>query len=128
MGQTINSGQVTADVSGSVNAVQSLAVPSATQTLKHVRVQGSGAVATLFTATAGKTAFVYALGFMADASNRNCPFFANDGTTYVAQLAAVANTSSFFTPGIPFHKVVATETLKFVLPAGVYAEAWYWEE
>lgn len=123
MAQQFNTGKVQATVSGGVN--MSCVQPSATQTLKLANGTGTGALQTMLTVTAGKTAYIMGISTAHGAAGIGS--IHNNAGTQIFQIAGIANTTNMIQCPIPLTSVAATETLKCLLSANVTWVVFYYE-
>lgn len=126
MGFNSNSGTVQAEVviSGAIG----LPSPTASQTMKNTgRITGTGAPQTLFTAAAGKTAYVYAIVLYGTAvSGVN---ILDHASANIMDLGIpAANSNAVVTSSIPFIKVAAGETLQMTGANTNNITVFYFEE
>jgi len=133
MGAQVNSGLTTATISGNVSSVPAYPKPTSTQVagMKCVQVTGTGANMTLFTTTAGKTAYVYMMTLRSSAASAYAFLRDNADTVLLATINCVgANSFCTLQPGFPFIVVPASNNLRAgnTFTASDSLTIWYWEE
>lgn len=122
-----NGTQANVTISGGIT--QTFPTPGTTQTLYCTdRIQGTGALQTLFTTTAGKTAYVTSIIAFASAST-SANIYKNDGTTVLCQMGIdAANGSCVWSGGgSPLFSVAASQALKANHGNNVWVTVTYFE-
>lgn len=120
MGFNTSSGSVYA----SINTISGQSVPSSTQSVISVKVDGTGAAQTIYTVTAGKTFYCYGWGINANGAT-SAYLYATNGTTIISAIEVAAG-SSIFQPsgGCPLYAYPAGTAVKINTTAGSYGIIW----
>jgi len=117
MGMTVQSGNITSTITGAVSTSSSFPQPATSQTLKTALVNGNGASdVTLFTATAGKTAYVTLISHRGGAAS-NMQLKNHAGTVICNLMVLINDTKILNNGGYPMFIVNGGETLKITTHA-----------
>lgn len=122
-----NSGSSTVNNTSALSVIN-FTVPSLTQTMKNTgRITGTGAVQTLFTAAAGKTAYVYGIVLTSTAAGGYNILDNASANIMDIDNPSNASTTALFS-STPFLKVAAGESLKGSGANTNFVTVFYWEE
>lgn len=107
------SGQVTANISGSVTTTAAIPVPSAAQAATIYRTTGNGAAQTIFTVAAGTRFLLYGASITHNAASQ-CTIYADDGATGMWLVYGAANDTGQVSAAVPVHSYPANTAVKGV--------------
>lgn len=100
MAESFSSGLTSITGNVSVSTTSAIVTPSATQTIVRAFAAGTGALQTIYTVTAGKTAYLFACQWSGTAADSPVVYL-SDGSTIVAAAKIAANSTHSFQPAIP---------------------------
>lgn len=117
-------------ITGAITTSPTIPQPTATQTLKHIVFQGTGAPATVISPSAGKKAYITCIYCMNTGSAALFQFNkADDATKLLMLQTAAANTGVIYNPGMPFIILdqASGELLRCSFPNNSWVTASYFE-